>query len=1660
MKRNERRTNQNEEYTPKLYWGQTYPITVGVINETLYDFKDKFRYVRYYLPGDYNNGGEYSSYTYLSANDLESIFGTKKQESNFWPEVRISGAELCETPKQKTITLRDGTTQGTITRQYSSVDTPTKYTTQFSSNHDPAKTTDAKITIKLTSDRQYVEMACEYRNASGSTTSIGTVTCEPTAAAMQQVLDEWGYVVTLSTKTEVVWSFSQDRAGTVTVPSNKDYKIADFTVTVKDAFMFEYYDASGSVTCRDSTYPSKLKAYISGSEYDYDYARGYGDGYGNASISTSYQINGREPEENRQPTHGDVLQHTDTFTIYRGTKVNGIVPIVDVASGAQVLLAEADKNKDRSWTEGLQTVTYNNRRYYLLDKAGTYTGVWLSGDGDNAGTYTYADEITVTGEAGSWTNMIRLYTTADQTGNTSNDLAQNFYYLTQVYSNMVPQYSINGIVWAGDHQTHRLVTYYNGEVLNYTLTKEIVPEATKEATGKKASAVSSGEKVIYRITLQARDGLTGQIKLQGKDMKDLLPASLTNFRWTKGENVTVSYNFGTGEGAGTITTGSQDDWTITVPDTGKQNQQAITWGDDFSISFGSQPVYIYVELTYPQGEAWDAYVDAYSSAGVVNTFHATGIDDSVSHSLKVTGKGVLQKGVYNTAVVRLTNDWGDQYGKFISNKGANSRNIYGTTGTHPFVTQYYITIANEGKGRLYLEKVQDILPDGMTLKNLQSNPVGSYYDFSSSVRTITTANSFPFAECTTNGKNFVAVKAQVAAGIDVLQDGRQRVTFTFTPGGSGTVKYDAESGKCYLESGQAIQFGYFCYSGSKAQSKDIAVNTAVMPYCDYNDGGIEVGTSRFAVKDSSQMEAVLPNDDTNPTINENAWAADCGFAVDSADETTKWLTSTVTQHLGNVEIGLSKTVYGSTKSPNAKPNAVGNEEDVYWSVLVENKGTTALEDYVISDEIQEPYKITSVSAYFGTTEAELKGGDTSAGLCSISDYDEVNDTFQVACGYQNRKLKVDGDPIKMEAYTYGGRYRDHPVVQKDPSFYIAIVRDTESGKLRVNIRLAGPTWAVQGGTYTDFRFTTKKPEGSPLVNTTYTNTAWLTPLRDDLGWDGTATKGVIDKKLSTPYWGDDETRTSIRSSANVMVSYGYSTSSSIAVSQKDPADKTVYSTSSDEADTTTVLPDKNASVHYTLTVDNTVYVTSPQALTKLVLINNLPQEGDHNPFQDDDMRGSEYQMSLTGDNTFTVKVSVRQADGKFETVEVPREYVKIQYSTKDSFDANDWNGNDSDAWTDNPKGARSFRIVIADQTGKTMPAHSKVTVEYDAKADTPDSIDPGQTAYNSFGYHYQLENGTELEAAPMGVGLRTPYVPTLQKRLETPDGMAMAAGADAKFSFVIYDGAAVTLRDDFTEADLAKALQKRTYTYVAKTVDPGQMESDAPWLKDLKQYSYENDTWTATDTAWTWKNGSTYNVIELPVTGDYRYGSINRSTARSYSFTYNYANKNTLQCVNIGTSWAAKLTKIEENKPEIKLQDAYFALYSPVQADQMTDSDYKALAVAKKPDLTYTDENKQTWYLKSVEKTKTDGTLTWAGLSASEYLYVEVQAPNGYNLDSTVHNVTRPTGGGIASVSVTNRPGYNLPETGGIGTWPFMTAGLLLTGTALALLLKKRKTNN
>lgn len=97
------------------------------------------------------------------------------------------------------------------------------------------------------------------------------------------------------------------------------------------------------------------------------------------------------------------------------------------------------------------------------------------------------------------------------------------------------------------------------------------------------------------------------------------------------------------------------------------------------------------------------------------------------------------------------------------------------------------------------------------------------------------------------------------------------------------------------------------------------------------------------------------------------------------------------------------------------------------------------------------------------------------------------------------------------------------------------------------------------------------------------------------------------------------------------------------------------------------------------------------------------------------------------------------------------------------------------------------------------------------------------------------------------------------------------------------------------------------------------------------------------------------------------------------------------------------------------------------------------------------------------------GVYTIRGLSAGEYMLVEVEAPANYikGEDTTVTiSEERDEGGNLiglkvpASVTIVNMPGSTLPETGGTGTTIFYIAGAVLVVAALALLLIKRRTSS
>lgn len=115
--------------------------------------------------------------------------------------------------------------------------------------------------------------------------------------------------------------------------------------------------------------------------------------------------------------------------------------------------------------------------------------------------------------------------------------------------------------------------------------------------------------------------------------------------------------------------------------------------------------------------------------------------------------------------------------------------------------------------------------------------------------------------------------------------------------------------------------------------------------------------------------------------------------------------------------------------------------------------------------------------------------------------------------------------------------------------------------------------------------------------------------------------------------------------------------------------------------------------------------------------------------------------------------------------------------------------------------------------------------------------------------------------------------------------------------------------------------------------------------------------------------------------------------------------------------------------------------------------------------------------------TNDEGVASLKGLDVGNYTLVETKTATGYVLDNTPFTITitdedvdgivdaSPSGAiyspsetpGFVKTTITNTKGnYNLPQTGGIGTWVFTIIGLMVMVIAAAIIVmssKKRRTN-
>lgn len=179
------------------------------------------------------------------------------------------------------------------------------------------------------------------------------------------------------------------------------------------------------------------------------------------------------------------------------------------------------------------------------------------------------------------------------------------------------------------------------------------------------------------------------------------------------------------------------------------------------------------------------------------------------------------------------------------------------------------------------------------------------------------------------------------------------------------------------------------------------------------------------------------------------------------------------------------------------------------------------------------------------------------------------------------------------------------------------------------------------------------------------------------------------------------------------------------------------------------------------------------------------------------------------------------------------------------------------------------------------------------------------------------------------------------------------------------------------------------------------------------------------------------------------------------SLDFDYNVKSDIPVVYTG---AANLVKVDANDHTNVLPGAIFEVYRPATAEELeaggdflTEIDGVKEMVVKESFF-----NNSLLEGEKVEEVITDenGKAAIYGLAYGKYYLLETKAPDGYNLVGKPLEIEINESSHIDenTITVENKMGLVLPETGGIGTTGFMVAGLLLMGiSGIMLYYKKRR---
>lgn len=1240
----------------------------------------------------------------------------------------------------------------------------------------------------------------------------GTTTTVDSADALQALLDSSGVVIQYETTYKLTYTIPDG-----TIAANATVTWDNVQATAKDSFM---------LARDDSTDRDQQKQSLDG-----------GDGTNKATVNAgSLTTSGTDsvPITNEYAISKQAQTDGDWFDAGSADKnVTGAgdvasykiqvsrsgsdsspeydaLPLEDQICNGQVLLAPVSLNPGLE-PSGLETIEYNGESYYKLaangSESATYSNVVFSGVSAGSGTTFTAASVVVTPESSDTTTLVRWYLhTADYPKDGVVEIDYQTLLDPTSTGYKVPadsdSYTSKDYAFLGDMQGERLFDEADVKVSKLSPEKGIVTDKMVESDPSddettSTSILSDGSEVTYRIKVKYTGDGSAQT-LTSEDFYDALPKSLTGdatWSWADSGHV-VSVEFPQQDGV-TVTGG--DTWSVSDVAPGStetdSTQQYLVWGDGFSMTLTGD-AYVYVTLQYPSDDLWSAYESAYASTGVQNTVHVRDQESTVYHALGEPAKARLQKGVVETGTVSdghslsTTSHNGYKLACMPVNAstGVDGRTSYTPdTGNYLGYVVYYVTIVNDGSSRLYLNDIQDKVPDGF--KYLGGYGVGS--NTSINGRSLTASwngHAGSILSCLTQGDidfDYTTGGNVYAGGFDDWGTTSTKLPFTVTgsrssytakiagihatneggnlyfkidntypennlagndPKEQGNLSYDSIRDQYYLNPGEYLGFSYVMLTND-ADGSNVETNVAAMPF---DSRGVDVSVAETDIQ-SKDFESASANDGDS-SVEDRTFAKENGLTGSST--TSQWLVSSVSLNPPEVVPGITKVVASRTQvgssSPNTDTTFATGTDTINWEVTARNDGSAPISKYTISDIVGSPY------LYTGDVKLALNGSAART-IMSFGEWTSTDGSTPVTAANAKSVVVSIRNPATWSTttttLTVNGGYVAFRGLNSSSYYYRAALKRTDDGRLRLDITAysgykTSSSWSsddqsILPGQQAVLQLSTVNKSSASSM--TLFNDATFTPLNTN-----TYNEDKVQFGTNIDYDAFDGSSTSSRRSVRaqaIIPIRDYAGATAVIgvtapVTEEDGSESSVTALCTDEPNYVTL---ENASDVFTYTLD--VKNVSENNMTAFTIIDGLPETGDHYSFYKTNERDSQFNVDFATNPKVTVQIV--DDEGNISLLD-PSLYT-VEWSEKTEFTQDDWDGKTSTGWDSYPDSARSFRIRMANGT---IPPGYIVRVTFDAKANKG-TIPTGKSAiaWNSFGYQATI-NGNNLEATPLKVGVR------------------------------------------------------------------------------------------------------------------------------------------------------------------------------------------------------------------------------------------------------------------------------------------------------------------